>query len=112
MIESAVAGPVASSPTDDGLSFLEAQRALSEFSGGPSLPFLFAMAGTPDPFRVYLDAACARRQRTAEAHFLPFGTLGQFLSSGTPSQHPEVFCCCRGIWHRSWTGDRACRATA
>jgi len=91
MIESAVSGHVSPSSADDGLSFLDAKRTLSQFTGGPPLEFLFAMAGTADPFSVYLDAACAKRGRTAAAHFLPFGTLGQFLTRGDSQQWPEVF---------------------
>jgi FkbH-like protein len=90
MIDSAVA-VTTQAGTDDGLSFLDAQRVLAGFDGGPPLPFLFAMAGTADPFRVYLEAACARKRRTAAPRFLPFGTLGQFLSSEAVPIDAECF---------------------
>jgi FkbH-like protein len=85
------AAPLSAPATIDGLSFLEAKRTLSAFAGGPTLPFLFAASGTMEPMRVYLEAACARRQRTADARVLPFGTLGQFLSTSSRPERPEVF---------------------
>ncbi|HEX7939006.1 MAG TPA: HAD-IIIC family phosphatase, partial [Gemmatimonadaceae bacterium] len=86
MIDSALAAPDRP-PADGELTFLEARRVLAGFSGGPRLEFLLGMSGTADPLSVYLEAAAARRGRSAATTFLPFGTLGQFLNS---AQQPHV----------------------
>ncbi len=72
------------------MNFLEARRIVSDFRGGPELPFLFAMSGLADPFRLYLEAAAATRGRQAVPAFLPFGTLGQHLAATAPAS-AEVF---------------------
>jgi FkbH-like protein len=73
------------------MNFLEAHRLVSEFSGGPERPILFALSGTGEPFRVYLEAAGAKRGLAVRPRFLPFNTLGQHLAldSVTPTE-PEV----------------------
>lgn len=72
------------------MTFLEARRVVSAFEGGPELEFRFAMSGTPDPFKLYLEAAGARQGHSIIPRFLPFNTLGQALASPAPSI-PEVF---------------------
>jgi len=72
------------------VNFLEARRLVAEFAGGTELPFLLALSGTPDPFRLYLQAAGAKRGRTALPRFLPFNTLHQHLAT-TPSGEVEVY---------------------
>lgn len=72
------------------MNFLAAQRLVSQFTGGPKLEFLFAISGTPDPFKLYLEAAGAQRGHAVVTHFLPFNTLGQSLASSPPTI-PEVF---------------------
>jgi len=74
----------------DGMSFLDAQKLVSRFTGGPELEFRFAISGTPDPFKLYLEAAGARRGYSVVARFLPFNTLGQALAGAAP-EIPEVF---------------------
>ena len=91
MIQAATIAPATGARAPDGLSFLEAQRVLASFPGGPAVPFLFGMAGTAEPFRVYLDAAFARHHRRAAPTFLSYGTLGQFLNGGIAPGGPEVF---------------------
>lgn len=66
------------------MSFLEARRILAGFAGGPDLPFLFALSGTAEPFRVYLEAAAAKRGFAANPRYLPFNTLHQHVASGPP----------------------------
>ena len=73
------------------MSFLDATRAVREFAGGPALPFLFGLSGTPDPFLLYLRAAGARRGRDAQVRTLPFNTLGQALLGSPGGGDPEVF---------------------
>jgi FkbH-like protein len=65
------------------MNFLEAHRLVSEFRGGPERPILFALSGTGEPFRVYLEAAGAKRGLAVHPRFLAFNTLGQHLASGT-----------------------------
>ena len=72
------------------MNFLEARRLLAGFPGGPELPFLFGLSGTADPFRLYLEAAGARRGRSTRPTFLPFNTLHQHLASEPPGV-AEVF---------------------
>jgi FkbH-like protein len=72
------------------VNFLAAQRLVTQFAGGPKLEFLFAISGTADPFKLYLQAAGAQRGRSVIAHFLPFNTLGQALATG-PRADLEVF---------------------
>jgi len=72
------------------MSFLDAQKLVSRFTGGPELEFRFAISGTPDPFKLYLEAAGAQRGYSVVARFLPFNTLGQALASAAP-EIPEVF---------------------
>ena len=88
MASTLAAAPMSGRP--DVTGFLDAQRVLSQFRGGEPLAFLFGMSGTADPFRVFLDAACAARERTADARFLPFGTLAQFIAGGGDARHPEI----------------------
>ena len=72
------------------MNFLEARRVLAEFGGGPDLPVLFALSGTADPFRLYVEAAAAKRGLSARVRFLPFNTLRQHLASTVPDSQ-EVF---------------------
>jgi FkbH-like protein len=74
----------------NAMTFLEANRLISAFEGGPELEFRFAMSSTPDPFRLYLEAAGARQGYSVVPRFLPFNTLGQALAGAAPSM-PEVF---------------------
>jgi FkbH-like protein len=74
----------------ESFGFLDARRIMTRFEGGPEFPFLFAMSGTPDPFSLYLDAACAKRGRAARTRFLDFGTLGQFIASNGDVREAEV----------------------
>jgi FkbH-like protein len=64
------------------VNFLEARRILAAFGGGPERPFLFASSGTPDPLRMYLEAAGAQHGLSARPRFLPFNTLAQHLATG------------------------------
>lgn len=73
------------------MNFLEANRTLSEFSGGESMPFLFATSGTAAPFEIYLKAGAAKLGRTAQVSTLPFGTLAQTLHDAPSHGHAEVF---------------------
>lgn len=73
------------------MNFLEAKKILSGFSGGEPLPFLLAMSGTPDPLKLYLEAAAAVRGRSARIRTLPFNTLAQALLSPPAGEHAEVF---------------------
>lgn len=66
------------------MTFLEARRIVTQFGGGPELPFLFALSGTADPFQLYLQAAAAKRGFTARPRFLPVNTLSQHLAAGPP----------------------------
>ncbi|HMU56544.1 MAG TPA: HAD-IIIC family phosphatase [Nitrospira sp.] len=63
------------------MNFLEARKILAAFGGGPERAFLFGMSGTPDPLRMYLEAAGAQRGLDARPRFLPFNTLAQHLAS-------------------------------
>jgi FkbH-like protein len=73
------------------MNFLEARRIVSSFPGGDTLPFLFAISGTADPFDLYLKAAAAKRGHTAQIRKLPFNTLAQTLRMGPSSSGTEVF---------------------
>ena len=66
------------------MNFLEARRIVEAFEGGPELAFLFGLSGTPDPFKLYLEAAGASRGVSARPRFLPFNTLPQHLASTRP----------------------------
>ncbi len=66
------------------MNFLEARRIVAAFSGGPELKFLFGASGTPDPFKLYLEAVGARHGVAAQPRFLPFNTLQQHLASTRP----------------------------
>lgn len=70
-------------------TFLEAQRILAAFDGGPEFPFLVGMSGTADPFTLYLQAACARLGTTARPRYLPFNTLHQHLAG--ESDGPAIY---------------------
>jgi FkbH-like protein len=72
------------------MNFLEAQRLLAKFAGGPPLPFLFATSGTPDKLDVFLRAAAAKHGRSAQVRTLPFNTLAQFLLSEPAAEDIEV----------------------
>jgi FkbH-like protein len=72
------------------VNFLEARRLVAEFAGGAELPFLLALSGTPDPFRLYLQAAGAKRGLATRPRFLQFNTLHQHLASA-PSGEAEAF---------------------
>ncbi len=73
------------------MNFLEANRILREYKGGPSIAFLLAMSGTPDPLTLYLRAAAAKRGCTADVNFLAFNTLQQAVVSAEPAAMPEIF---------------------
>ena len=72
------------------MNFLEARRLIAEFTGGADLSFLFALSGTPDPFRLYLQAAGAKRGVATRPRFLPFNTLHQHLATAQAGD-AEVF---------------------
>jgi FkbH-like protein len=72
------------------VNYLEARRLIAGFAGGPELPFLFALSGTADPFRLYVEAAAAKRGLSARPRFLPFNTLHQHLMAGE-SEGPEAY---------------------
>jgi len=72
------------------VNFLDARRIVQRFTGGPDLPFLFALSGTADPFRLYLEAAGAELGHRAVPTFLPFNTLHQHLA-GPPTDTPVVY---------------------
>jgi FkbH-like protein len=63
------------------MTFLEARKILAGFSGGPPLPLLLAMSGTPESLEFFVRASAARRGLRAEVRTLPFNTLGQWLLS-------------------------------
>ena len=63
---------------------------MQRFTGGPDLPFLFALSGTADPFRLYLEAAGAELGHRAVPTFLPFNTLHQHLTL-PPDDTPVVY---------------------
>jgi FkbH-like protein len=73
------------------VNFLEAKRLLDGFIGGPSLPFLFALSGSAEPFEMYLRAAAAKHGRSATPRILPFNTLAQSLRRGPEPGEVEVF---------------------
>ncbi len=73
------------------MNFLEARRLVSDFPGGPPLPFLFALSGTAEPFALYLRAAAAQHGRAADVRFLPFNTLAQALRVDADPTDTEVF---------------------
>ncbi len=72
------------------MKFLEAQRILRAFSGGPELGFMFAASGTYNTIDLYLRAAAAQRGRSAIAQYLPFNTLRQWLLTQDPGAQPTV----------------------
>ncbi len=73
------------------MNFLEAKRVLDGFTGGPPLPFLFALSGSPEPFDLYLRAAAAKHGRLAVPRVLPFNTLAQSLRREPEGGVVEVF---------------------
>jgi len=73
------------------MNFLEAKRLVDGFSGGDSLPFLFAMSGSSEPFDLYLRASAASHARAAAVRLLPFNTLAQMLRSDPVPGETEVF---------------------
>lgn len=73
------------------MTFLEAQKILASFSGGPPLRFLLAMSGTADALGLFVRAAAARRGRNAEIRLLPYGTLGQALVDEPEGADREVW---------------------
>jgi FkbH-like protein len=73
------------------LNFLEAKGLLEGFTGGPPLPFLFALSGSAEPFDLYLRAAAAKHDRLAVPQVLPFNTLAQTLRREPEQGLVEVF---------------------
>jgi len=73
------------------VNFLEANRILRAFKGGPNLPFLLALSGTADPLDIYLRAFAAKHGHTAVPRTLPFGTLEQALFEAPRPHETEVF---------------------
>ncbi|MGH7624868.1 MAG: HAD-IIIC family phosphatase [Gemmatimonadaceae bacterium] len=73
------------------MNFLEAHKLVAGFTGGPALPFLLAMSGTPDTLDVFIKAAAAKRGRSVAMRTLPFNTLGQALMNDGASNETEVF---------------------
>ncbi|MEP6492865.1 MAG: HAD-IIIC family phosphatase [bacterium] len=73
------------------MNFLEAKRVVAGFAGGESLPFLFALSGSSEPFDLYLRAAGAAHGRSADVRLLPFNTLAQLLRSDPTPGETEVF---------------------
>ncbi|HXC24819.1 MAG TPA: HAD-IIIC family phosphatase [Gemmatimonadaceae bacterium] len=73
------------------MNFLEAHKLVAGFAGGPPLPFLLAMSGTPDKLDLFLRAAGAQRGRSATPRTLSFNTLAQTLLTEPNAGEPEVF---------------------
>jgi FkbH-like protein len=73
------------------MNFLEAHKLVTSFAGGPPLPFLLAMSGTPDKLDLFLRAAAAHRGRSAAPRTLSFNTLAQHLLAEPRAEEPEVF---------------------
>ncbi|MEJ7810381.1 MAG: HAD-IIIC family phosphatase [Gemmatimonadaceae bacterium] len=73
------------------MNFLEAHKLVSGFAGGPPLPFLLAMSGTPDKLDLFLRAAAAKHGRSAAVRTLPFNTLAQALLAEPAAGEVEVF---------------------
>lgn len=72
------------------MNFLEANRILATFAGGPSLPVCFAASGNVEPLALYIRAAAAVHGRAAEVSTLPFSTLAQALLSPPSPNRLEV----------------------
>ena len=73
------------------MTFLEAQRALSNFTSGPELPFLLGMSGSATPLDLYLKAHAATKGYGAQQRILPFGTLVQSIYSPPVADESEVW---------------------
>lgn len=73
------------------MDFLEAHKTVSSFPGGESLPFLMAMSGTGAQLEIFLRAAAARRNRSAQPRMLSFNTLSQTLFADPAPGEMEVF---------------------
>jgi FkbH-like protein len=72
------------------VNFLEANRVLGGFMGGPVLRVRFAASGNVDPLLFYIRAEAAKRGRSAEISTLPFGTLAQTLVATRTDGEAEV----------------------
>ncbi|MCC7127089.1 MAG: HAD-IIIC family phosphatase [Acidobacteria bacterium] len=72
------------------MTFLEAHRLVTGFSGGTSKALRIALSGVGDPLAIYLKAAATRHGIALEPQFLPFNTLHQHLLSPADGQ-TEVF---------------------
>ena len=72
------------------MNFLEANRILAKFTGGPVLRIRFAASGNVDPLLLYIRAAAAARGRSSVVSTLPFGTLGQTLLIPPPHGEQEI----------------------
>lgn len=73
------------------MTFLEAHKIVSRFAGGSPLPFLLAMSGSAAQMDIFLRAAAAQRQSSANIRTLPFNTLAQHLHSQPASAETEIF---------------------
>lgn len=72
------------------MTFLETQRILREFKGGPTLDLLLAGSGTFDPITLFLKAAAAKAGHALALRTLPFNTLQQHLLAGDRPEAAEV----------------------
>jgi len=72
------------------VKFLEAKKVVDAFTGGPLLPFVFALSGSAEAFALYLRAAAAVRGREAAIDTLPFNTLSQRLRTPLEPTTTEV----------------------
>ncbi|MGE0278491.1 MAG: HAD-IIIC family phosphatase [Alphaproteobacteria bacterium] len=61
------------------MNFLEANRTLKAFKGGPALSLALGMSGTSHQLDVYLRARGAEIGRSVDARYTEFGTLPQYL---------------------------------
>ena len=73
------------------MNFLNAQRMLKEFKGGPEFSLVLAMSGTSEPLHLYLEAAAAALGREAKIDSLPFNTLGHALRTAPVPGRMEAF---------------------
>jgi FkbH-like protein len=71
------------------VKFLEAQRALADFKGGPRADLVVAASGTLDPLVPFLRAEWVLRGYELAPRLLPFNTLQQHLRASAPHE-PEL----------------------
>lgn len=72
------------------MNFLEANKLLTNFLGGNSLPIHFATSANIEPLLLYIRAEFAKRGYEADISTLPFGTLGQALAVPKTKEREEI----------------------